>query len=329
MSMPIPPLPVSPEKAKLSVIFSFRNEEQNLPEAISRLGVILKQEIQDRHLGDYELVFIDDDSSDRSQEILNQAGQADPRIKVVRMARNFGHDVCALAGFELCTGDLAVYLDADLQDPPELIPEMLKIWREKNTDVLHTVRTSREGEPAFKMAITKLGYAILRRFSSVRLESNCGDFKLISRRAIKEMVKFREVNPFLRGIATYVGFRQEKLNYVRKPRFAGTSSMPVLGGRVVNFFLDSALISFSDVPLKLVTLAGFIISYCSFLMVVYVLVEKYLGHTVPGWSGIMIVVSLLGGIQLVSMGVIGLYLNSIFLEVKRRPQYIIENKLNL
>jgi polyisoprenyl-phosphate glycosyltransferase len=322
-------LPVQPERAKLSVIFSFYNEEKNLPEALSRLTAILSEEVRLGHLGDFELVFVDDDSRDKSHEILTAAAARDPRVKVVRMARNFGHDVCALAGFEFCTGDLAVYLDADLQDPPELIPEMLKIWREKNTDVIHTVRTSREGEGWFKLMITKIGYAILRKFSRVQLESNCGDFKLISRRALNEILRFREVNPFMRGIVTFVGFRQEKIFYVRKPRFAGESSMPVLSNRVISFFLDSALISFSDVPLKMVILAGFAISYCSVLMVIYVLVEKYLGNTVPGWSGIMIVVLLLGGIQLTSMGVIGLYLNSIFLEVKRRPQYIVESKQNL
>jgi glycosyltransferase involved in cell wall biosynthesis len=329
MNPEIPPLPVLPEHAKLSVIFSFYNEEANIPEAIARLSEILRQEIHEKHLGDYELVFVDDDSKDRSAEILQEAGREDSRIKVIRMARNFGHDVCALAGMEMCSGDLVVYLDADLQDPPEVIPDMLKLWREKNTDVIHTVRTSREGEPRLKLLITKIGYAILRKFSHVQLESNCGDFKMISRRALKEILKYREVNPFMRGIVTYVGFRQEKLFYVRKPRFAGTSSMPVLSYRVISFFLDSALISFSDVPLKLVTLAGFAVSYCSFLMVIYVLVEKYLGHTVPGWSGIMIVVLMLGGIQLTSMGVLGLYLNAIFLEVKRRPQYIVESKLNL
>ena len=322
-------LPVAPDKAKLSIIFSFFNEELNLPEAITRLSTILQQEIVAGHLGDFELVFVDDDSNDRSQEILNTAGAKDHRIKVVRMARNFGHDVCALAGMEFATGDMVIYLDADLQDPPELIPEMLKIWREKNADIVHTVRTVREGESRLKLAITKLGYAILRKFSRVKLESNCGDFKLITRRALDQILKFREVNPFMRGIVTYVGFRQEKLYYIRKARFAGETSMPVLSYRVLSFFLDSALISFSDVPLKLVTLAGFLVSCGSFLLTIYVLVEKILGNTVPGWSGIMIVVLLLGGIQLMSMGVLGLYLNSIFLEVKRRPQYIVESKLNL
>jgi len=321
-------LPVQPERAKLSVIFSFYNEEGNIPEAVNRLTAILSEEVGKKNLGDFELIFVDDDSHDQSATILADFAEKDKRVKVIRMARNFGHDVCALAGFEFCTGDLAVYLDADLQDPPELIPDMLRIWREKNTDVIHTVRTSREGEPWLKLMITKIGYAILRKFSRVQLESNCGDFKLISRRALNEILKFREVNPFMRGIVTFVGFRQEKLYYVRKPRFAGVSSMPVLSNRVVSFFLDSALISFSDVPLKLVIMAGFTIFYLSILMVVYVLVERYLGHVVPGWSGIMIAVFLLGGIQMVSMGVIGLYLNSIFLEVKRRPQYIVESKTN-
>lgn len=324
-----PDLPVAPGKAKLSVIFSFYNEEPNLPEALRQLPATLDAEIAAGHLGDYELIFVNDRSKDRSLEILNAAAARDPRVKIINMSRNFGHDVCAMAGMARCTGDLCVYLDADLQDPPELLPEMLKVWREKNADVVHTVRTSREGESALKLAITKLGYAILRRFSSVKLESNCGDFKLISRRALDEIVRYGEKNPFMRGIMTAVGFNQEKIYYTRKPRFAGETSMPVLSYRVLSFFLDSALISFSDVPLKLVSLAGFLISVLAFTVSVYVLVEKYLGNTVPGWSGLMIVSLFIGGIQLLSMGVLGLYLNSIFLEVKRRPNYIVDTTVNL
>jgi dolichol-phosphate mannosyltransferase len=206
---------------------------------------------------------------------------------------------------------------------------MLKIWREKKADVVHTIRTSREGESRFKLLVTRIGYAILKKAANVHIESNCGDFKLISRRAVNEVLKFREKNPFMRGIVTFVGFKQEKLYYVRKPRFAGNSSMPVLSYRVLSFFLDSALISFSDVPLKLVSLAGFMVSFLSFLIAIYVLVEKFLGNTVPGWAGILIVTLFLGGIQLLSMGVLGLYINSIFLETKRRPQYIVEDKINL
>lgn len=321
-------LPVAPEKAKLSIIFSFYNEEQNIPEAIERLSKILQEEIRKGYLGDYELVFVDDDSKDRSRELLEAAACSDKRIKYVRMARNFGHDVCALAGMEMCTGDMCIYLDADLQDPPELIPEMLKIWREKNADIVHTVRTSREGEPWMKLFITKIGYAILRKFSRVKIESNSGDFKLITRRALNEILKFREVNPFMRGIVTFVGFRQERLYYVRKARFAGNATS-VFNPRVLSFFLDSALISFSDAPLKMVSMAGFLSFGLSILVAAYVLIEKFIGNVVPGWAGPMVIMSFLGGIQLLSMGILGLYLNSIFLEVKRRPQYIVESTINL
>ena len=321
-------LPVAPEQAKLSIIFSFYNEEQNIPEAIHRLSAILNSEILAKHLGDYELVFVDDDSKDRSFEILRAAAAHDLRIKILRMARNFGHDICAVAGMKACSGDLVIYLDADLQDPPEMIPEMLERWRLTNADVIHTIRTNREGEGAVKMAVTKLGYAVLRRFSAVKIDSNCGDFKLLSRRALNEVLKFCEVNPFLRGIMTYVGFRQEKMYYVRKPRFAGAATK-VFSFRVLSFFFDSALISFSDVPLKLVSVAGFLVSGFAFCLTIYVFVEKFAGNTVPGWSGPMIITSFLGGIQLLSLGVMGLYLNSIFLEVKRRPPYIIESRTNL
>jgi glycosyltransferase involved in cell wall biosynthesis len=329
LGMISPNLAVAPDKARLSIIFSFYNEELNIPGAISHLSQVLEAEIRAGNLGDFELVFVDDESNDRSQEMLVNAAHANPRIKYIRMARNFGHYVCGLAGLEMCTGDLAVYMDADLQDPPELIPDMLKLWREKNADVVHTVRTSREGESMFKLFVTKIGYAILRKFSRVKLESNCGDFKMISRRALNEVVKFREVNPFMRGIVTFVGFNQEKIYYARKPRVLGVSAYPVLSWRVIAFFLDSALISFSDVPLKLVSLAGFATFTFSILLSGYVLVERYLGNTVPGWSGVMVVVSFMGGIQLFSMGILGLYLNSIFLDVKRRPRYIVESKINL
>ncbi len=325
----VPQNSVPPHLAKLSVIFSFYNEEMNLPEALVRLPKVLDEQIALKYLGDYELIFVNDNSSDRSLAILSRAAEKNPRVKVVNMSRNFGHDECAMAGMEMSTGHLCVYLDADLQDPPEVIPEMLTVWREKNADVVHTIRTSREGEGFLKLLVAKIGYKILMKLSKVPLDYNCGDFKLISRRALNEILRFKERNPFMRGIATYVGFKQEKLFYVRKPRHAGETKMPFLSYRVLTYFLDSALISFSDAPLKLVSLAGFVVSFFSFCLAVYAFVVKFTGGAVPGWSGIMIVSLFLGGLQLIALGIVGLYTNSIFLEVKRRPRYVVESTLNI
>jgi glycosyltransferase involved in cell wall biosynthesis len=318
--------PFIPYNPSLSIIFSFRNEEEVLPELLSRVRSVLEKEIAERHLSEYELIFVNDASTDRSEAILRDAAKERDDIKIITMSRRFGVSPCVLAGMEYSVGDLVVYMDADLQDPPEVIPKMLEVWRQRDeVDVVHTQRELRAGESKFKLWITELGYHILHRVSSIDMQIEVGDFKLLSRRAVNHLVQFKEYNPFLRGLVYWIGFTQVTIRYKRDPRFAGDTKFPVLSPKVIRNFLYSALISFSDVPLQLCALVGLIASSLAFMMVIYILFEKIQGHNLPGWTAIMSSTLFLSGIQLLSVGILGLYISAIFVESKRRPNYIVRN----
>ncbi|MGE0527788.1 MAG: glycosyltransferase family 2 protein, partial [Bdellovibrionales bacterium] len=306
------------------VVLSFYNEEDVLNELISRLRAVFQDQLRFSPQ-EYELIFVNDRSKDRSLEILHEEAQKFPDIRIINMSRNFGVSPCVMAGMEYASGEFVVYMDADLQDPPELIPEMVRLFESERADVVHTRRLSREGETRFKMGLTKLGYLILNRFSSIEIDRNVGDFKLLSRQAVKHLIQLREHRPFVRGMVKWVGFRQVFLNYNREARFAGDTKFPVLSWRVISNFLDSALISFSDAPLKFALVSGFFVSVSSFFYLAVIVVMKVLGWSLPGWSAIMATMLVLGGIQLFTIGVLGLYINAIFVESKRRPRFIIEN----
>jgi glycosyltransferase involved in cell wall biosynthesis len=237
-----------------------------------------------------------------------------------------GVSPCVLAGMEYSVSDLIIYMDADLQDPPEVIPLLLQTWRDKGEpDVVHTQRESRAGESRIKLLITALGYRILRSVSSIALQIEVGDFKLLSRRAVSHLVQLKEYNPFLRGLVYWIGFTQVIVPYNRAPRYAGDTKFPVFSMKVVRNFLYSALISFSDVPLQLCALIGLLAAGLSFVLLIYVLFEKIQGYNLPGWTAIMVATLFLSGIQLLSVGVLGLYISAIFVESKRRPNYIIKS----
>jgi dolichol-phosphate mannosyltransferase len=315
-----------PSPPTLSVVLSFRNEEENIPELVKRLRAVIDELKGASRLTWGELVFVNDDSTDKSLELLKELARDRPDIRVVNMARNFGVSPCVLAGMERSRGDLVVYMDADLQDPPEIIPQMLAAWEEgAGVDVVHTVRTSRAGESWYKLLITRIGYAILRRVSTIDLPIQAGDFKLLSRRAVTLLVQFQEKRPFVRGLVCWIGLKQVKITYHREPRFSGKTKFPIFGLGVIQNFLDSAVISFSDVPLKLAMAMGVAVSVCALLFIVWVLLEKFRGHNLPGWTAIMVASLLLGGIQLFCIGLQGLYIGSIFAETKRRPNHIVKD----
>jgi dolichol-phosphate mannosyltransferase len=320
-------LPLDPDFVPtLSVVLSFRDEEENIPELVRRLRQVLGTEIFQGLLARYELVFVNDDSRDRSLQLLLEAAQGHNDIRIINMARNFGVTPCVLAGLDYSSGDLVVYMDADLQDPPEVIADMLAAWwGQGRPDVIHTVRRSRAGESFLKLKLTRLGYWILRRISAVPIRMEAGDFKMLSRRAVDELRKLREKKPFMRGMVAWVGFRQIEILYDRQPRFGGKTKFRAGGIKVIRNFLESALISFSDAPLHLATGVGVFISAASFLGLIYVAAGKFLDLNVPGWTGIMMAVLFLGGVQLLFMGLMGLYIHAIFLEVKGRPNYIVES----
>jgi len=309
----------------LSIIFSFRNEEDVLQELISRVRAVLTKEKERNAIAGWELVFVNDASNDRSLEVLLRHAQNTRDIKIITMSRVFGVAPCVMAGLGHAQGDAAVYMDADLQDPPELIPEMLKAMREQNADVVHTVRRSRQGESPFKLFITTIGYRILNRYSTVPIPREAGDFKLLSRRVIDNLLLLKEINPFMRGLVAWIGFKQVFIAYDRQARFAGKSKFFVLGKKVISNFLNSAIINFSSVPLKIASYCGLCAILIDILFAIDTLIQKVSGVAIPGWTALMLVIIFIGGVQLFCIGMIGLYLNSVHEQCKMRPNYVIES----
>ena len=305
----------------LSVVFSFRNEEKVLEELISTTASVLSgADI------DFELIFVNDNSDDNSLEILKSHRAKDERIKIVNMSRRFGVSPCVMAGMRFAKGDAVVYLDADLQDPPEVIPKMVALFN-NGADVVHTVRTERSGESAGKMWITSWAYKVINRISDISLPEDAGDFKLISRRVVAELIKLNEYQPYTRGLIPWVGFRQETIEYKRNSRFAGETKFPLFQSRgPLNEFVKG-ITSFSEIPLYLSLFIGFSVSALSFLYLIVVLFKKLNGWNLPGWTAIMGVTLLLGGIILFTNGVIGIYIGRIYNNVKGRPAYIIDDTI--
>lgn len=306
----------------ISIILSFRNEQETIPELIERLHNSL------RPLNiEYEFIFVNDASTDNSLGILLEMQKDDRCIKIINMARRFGVSQCVLAGMKYSQGDAVVYMDADLQDPPELIPEMIKKWKDR-ADVVYTTRITRTGENPIKMWITKMAYRFLKLFSEVDLPLDSGDFKLLDRRVANELLKMNEKDPFLRGLVTWVGFKQVQVFYHREERFAGKTHYPLYGIGPLKAFI-SGLTSFSLVPLTISLLIGFIVSIGSFVYLVIIIIMKFLNLILPGLSAIMAIILLLGGIQLFTIGILGLYVGRIYNESKNRPNYIIESMIGL
>lgn len=310
--------------ARVSVVLSFWNEEDVLPELIARLRAVF--EAERGRVDSHELIFVNDDSRDDSERIIREHAAGHNDIRLVNMSRNFGVSPCVLAGMRFAVGDVVIYMDADLQDPPEMIPRLLDCYLgAPGVEVVHTRRSRREGESVVKLAVTRLGYAVLSYCSSVPIEPEVGDFKLLSRRALDHLLRFDEKQPFLRGLVNWIGFRQETVFYQREARFSGRTKFPVFSRKVLRNFLDSALIAFSDVPLKLALLTGFMTSTLAVLYGAWIVIEKFRGRTVEGYASMMLVVLVLSGMQFLLMGVMGLYVNAIFLETKRRPNFIVKD----
>jgi len=310
----------------LSVVLSFYNEETNIPELIGRLRTVLGAEIAAGVIRDYELIFVNDASTDRSENLLIQELPKGD-IRIVTMSRNFGVSACVIAGFKHAAGDLVVYMDSDLQDPPEVIHDMLEKWRsEPGVDVVNTIRLSRAGESKGKLLITALGYKILSATTNVKFLKNAGDFKLLSRRVVEEITQLDEALPFIRGLVYWAGYKQLSVYYHRHARGAGDTKFVVIGPKVIGNFLFSALISFSSAPLLLAVVAGLATSVVS-IGVIFFALWQYLfaDQLTSGWTSLIVVVTFFSGIQLLTTGINGLYLNSIFMESKRRPRYIVWN----
>jgi dolichol-phosphate mannosyltransferase len=272
----------------------------------------------------FELVLVDDGSTDGTGEVLEALAAADPRVRVIPLSRNFGHQVALTAGVDHARGSPVVMLDADLQDPPELIPEMLEHWRAGN-DVVYAVRRRRAGETTFKRRTARLFYRLFGRVATVDLEPESGDFRLLDRRPLDALLSMRERSRFLRGMTVWVGYRQCAIPYDRDPRFAGHTKYTLR--RMLRFSFD-AMTAFSRAPLQLATYLGFTISLLTFLAIPVIVALRLAGHYLPGFATLTIIVLLLGGIQLMATGIVGEYLARTFDEVKGRPLYVVREPRN-
>jgi len=306
-------------KTLLSVVVPCFNEEEVLQETHRRLSAVLG-ELPGM---DYEIVYVDDGSRDRTPLLLQQLQRSDRRVRVVRFSRNFGHQLAVTAGVEHAAGDAVVIIDADLQDPPAVIHEMVQRWRE-GYDVAYGVRTDRPGESAFKLATAKGFYRFINRLSETEIPLDTGDFRLMDRKVVDALQSMPERERFVRGMVSWVGFRQVAVPYRRDPRLAGESKYPLL--KMVRFALDGVT-SFSVQPLRVATWLGFAVSVAAVLGIVYALALRlFTSDWVTGWTAMMIAVLFLGGVQLISLGIIGEYIGRIYGETKRRPLYVVADR---
>lgn len=298
----------------LSVVVPAYNEEQVLPEFHRRTTAVLDK------LGmPYEIVFINDGSRDNTLSVMRSLRALDPRVVIVDLSRNFGKEIALTAGLDHAAGDLIVVIDADLQDPPELIPELVDAWREGN-DVAYAVRIARDGETWLKKATASLFYRLIQSVSRIELPRDTGDFRLMSRRALDALRQLREQHRFMKGLFAWIGFQAKPVYYRRDPRFAGTTSFNYV--KLWNLAIEG-FTSFTIAPLKAATYVGMFIAVLAFIYAAAIIYKTLMfGESVQGYPSLMVVVLFLGGVQLVSTGILGEYLGRIFNEVKGRPLYL-------
>jgi len=301
----------------LSVVAPVYDEEELVEQFVARTLAAVADY-------DFELVIVNDGSSDRTPELLDRLAARDKRVRVVHLSRNFGHQAALTAGLEHAAGDVVAMIDADLQDPPELILEMIAKWS-AGADVVYAVRKQREGETAFKLATASWFYKLFDKLAQVDLEPNSGDFRLLDRRALDALLAMTERSRFLRGMTVWVGFTQTAVPYERDARHAGETKYTLR--KMLRFSLD-AIASFSHLPLQLATYVGLLSAGVAFIAIPVVILLRIFDSYLPGFGSITIAILLLGGIQLIALGVIGEYVGRIYDEVKHRPLYIVADERN-
>ena len=308
---------------KISIVIPVYNEEKVLEISYNKIKNIL----ENIEKYDYEIIFINDGSKDNSLNILEGITNANDKAKVISFSRNFGQEAALTAGLKYVTGNAIVIIDADLQDPPELIPEMLKLWEQGN-EVIYGKRKRRKGESAFKLLTAKMFYKTLNALSDVQIPKDTGDFRLVDKKVVEVINSMPEHNKFIRGLFSWVGFKQYAYEYKRNERIAGKSKYPF---KKMWKLATDGIVSFSTKPLKIVGGIGILTIILSICILIYSLISfaLKLNNLTPGWTSIMVAITLFSGVQLLSIYIISGYISRIYDETRKRPEYIIEKKINI
>ena len=308
---------------KISVVIPMYYEEEVARECYEKVSNVLKS-LDYKY--DYEIIFVNDGSKDKTLEILEDIAKEDNKAKIISFSRNFGHQAAVTAGLKEVSGDAIVIIDADLQDPPELIPQMLELWEQGN-EVIYGKRKTRKGESAFKLLTAKMFYKTLNALSDVEIPKDTGDFRLVDRKVVDVINSLPEHNKFLRGLFSWVGFKQEAYEYERQERFAGKTKYPL---RKMLKLASDGIISFSTKPLKLVGALGITSIIISIILLEYALISFIfkLNQLSAGWTSLIVAITFFAGVQLLSLWIISEYIGRIYDESKGRPQYIVDKKIN-
>lgn len=308
---------------KVSLVIPMYYEEKVVDECYKRV----KQCLENLKEYEHEIIFINDGSKDKTLELLENIAQNDKNVKIISFSRNFGHQAAVTAGLRYVTGDAIVIMDADLQDPPELIPDMLKLWEEGN-EVIYAKRKTRKGESAFKLFSAEMFYKTLNALSDVEIPKNTGDFRLVDRKVVDVINKMPEHNKFLRGLFSWVGYKQIPFEYERQERFAGKTKYPL---KKMLKLASDGIISFSTKPLKLVGALGIVSIAISIIILIYAFASYIFksDDVSAGWTSIIVAVTFFAGVQLLSIWIMSEYIGRIYEEAKNRPEYIVDKEINI
>lgn len=304
-------------KQRISILIPAYNEQEVLPQLFERLDALATNQ----QMYEFEFLFVNDGSTDDTLSLIKNRAKKDERISYVNLSRNFGKEVAMLAGFDHVRGEATVVIDADLQDPPELIPEMIRYWKDGYDDVF-AKRRSRSGESILKKKTSAIYYKILQHSTRIPIQVDTGDFRLLDRRCIEALKQFRESERYTKGMFSWIGFKKKEIVYDRDPRAAGKTKWNY--AKLINLAIDG-ITSFTTAPLRISAYVGGLVSFGAFVYIVYLLVRPFFGvPTVPGYASTLAVILFLGGLQLLSLGIIGEYIGRIFNETKQRPTYLVE-----
>lgn len=308
---------------KISVVIPMYYEEEVVKECYIRTKVVLNGLSN----YDHEIIFVNDGSKDKTLPLLKEIANEDKKVKILSFSRNFGHQAAVTAGLKYVTGDCTLIIDCDMQDPPELLVEMIKLWEDGN-EVIYAKRKTRKGESKFKLLTAKMFYRILNGLSDVEIPKDTGDFRLVDKKVVDVINSMPEHNKFLRGLFSWVGFKQTPIEYERQERFAGKTKYPL---KKMLKLASDGIISFSTKPLKLIGGIGVISIFISIILLIYAIVSYifHLNNLASGWTSMMVAITFFAGVQLVSIWMISEYIARIYDDTKKRPEYIIDEKINI